>query len=111
MAKVYDITPIELRPGVKGSDLEAFWLNEYGPQGRKLDWISHLLLADRGDRAGKYAVLWEMPSVELRDRYVPEPDRISAEALHLLGPEFDALNERLMQFITDWPYSQYIELG
>ncbi len=51
MAMVYGVTPIELREGVNGKDFETFWLNEYVPLGQKLGWTSHLLKADRGERA------------------------------------------------------------
>ncbi len=111
MAKIFYITPVELRDGVKGEELERFWLNEYGPQGMKLGWISHLLKADRGERIGKYAVIWELPSVELRDRFLPAPDQVSEEALRLLGPDFPKLSEKLFTLIMGWPYTHYVELG
>jgi hypothetical protein len=111
MAKVYDITPIELREGVKGEDFEAFWLNEYGPQGKVLGWTSHLLKADRGERVSKYAIIWEMPSVETRDRIVPANGSLTEEGKRLLGPNFDKMNQKLDTFITGWPNTAYIELG
>ncbi len=111
MAKVFGITPVELREGVKGEDFEKFWLDEYGPQGRVLGWTSHLLKADRGERAGKYAVMWELPSVESRDRIAPEPGRISEEGLRLLGPNFPKMNEKLDTFVAAWPDTDYVELG
>jgi hypothetical protein len=74
MAKIYGITPIELREGVEGEDFEQFWLYEYGPQGKVLGWTPHLPKADRGERAGKYAVIWELPSVESRNHNVPALD-------------------------------------
>lgn len=111
MAKVYGVTPIELREGVNGKDFETFWLNEFAPFGRKLGWTSHLLKADRGERAGKYAVIWELPSVESRDRHCPAPDQVAEDTLKLLGPEFQTANEKLDTLVTGWPYTDYIELG
>jgi hypothetical protein len=111
MAKVYEIADIELREGVKGEHFERFWLQEYGPQGRLIGWISHLVKADRGERAGKYRVIWEMPSVEWRDRLILPPHEITEEALRLLGPNFPKLNEILFTLIADYPYAHYIELG
>ena len=111
MAKVYGVTPIELQEGVKGEDFEMFWLTEYAPLGPKLGWTSHLLKADRGERIGKYAVIWELPSVESRDRHMPAPDQIAEKTLQLLGPDFQRLNEKLDTFVTGWPYTDYVELG
>lgn len=111
MAKVYEIANIELREGVKDEDFERFWLQEYGPQGALIGWISHLVKADRGERSGKYMVMWETPSVELRDRLITPPHELTDEVLHLLGPNFPVLNEKLFKLIADYPWTHYIELS
>ena len=95
MAKVFGVTPIELRPGVSGEDFVKFWIEEYAPLGVRVGWTSHVLKADRGERAGKYAVIWELPSVESRYRVCPARGQISEEGLRLLGPDWDKLNEKL----------------
>ena len=110
MAKIYGITPIELRDGVKGEEFETFWLNEYAPQGKVLGWTSHLLKADRGERKGKYAVIWEKPTVESRDRIVTD-DGLTDEGQRLLGAHFAKMNEKLDTFVTGWPHTDYVELG
>jgi hypothetical protein len=112
MAKVFGVTPLELRPGVNGEDFVKFWIAEYAPLGVRLGWISHVLKADRGERAGKYAVIWELPSVESRDRVRPVAGGpISEEALRLLGPDWDALNKRLSTYIEGFPFTDYVEIG
>jgi hypothetical protein len=111
MAIVFGFTPIELVEGIRGEDFEKFWLEEYGPLGIKLGWKSHLFKADRGVRKGKYAVIWEIPSVESRDRFSPEEDQLSEVCLQLLGPEFELLNKKLDTFVVGWPNTDYIELG
>jgi hypothetical protein len=68
-----------------------------------------VLKADRGVRDGKYAVIWEMPSVESRDRYAP-PTGFTEEALQILGPEFIAANAKLDTFVVDWPGTQYVDM-
>ena len=58
-AKVFGSNAPELCAGVDGEDLEGFWLEGFAPPcEEKLGWVSHLLKADRGERAGKYAVIW-----------------------------------------------------
>ena len=105
MAKVFGVTPLELRPGVNGEDFAKFWIEEYAPLGVRLGWTSHVLKADRGERAGKYAVIWEIPSVESRDHVRSAPGGpISEEALRLLGSDLGKLNEKLNTFITGFPY-------
>jgi hypothetical protein len=111
MAKVFGVTPLELRPGVNGEDFAKFWIEEYAPLGVRVGWTSHVLKADRGERAGKYAVIWEQPSVESRDRVSPAQGQISEEGLRLLGPDWDALNAKLNTYITGWPNTSYVEIG
>ena len=89
---------------------EAFRLNEYAPLGEMIDWTSHLLKADRGERAGKYAVMWEMPSVEARDRIVRDPGSLTEEGQRLLGTRFAELNQKLDTLVAGWPFTNYIEL-
>ena len=88
MAKVYGVTPLNLHPGVKGEDFERFWLEEYAPLGQRLGWQSHILKGDQGERVGQYAVIWEIPSVESRDRVTPADGQFSEEGLRLLGPVY-----------------------
>jgi len=111
MAKIYGVTPLELRPGVSGEDFVRFWLEEYAPLGVRLGWISHVLKADRGERAGKYAVIWEQPSVEERDRYSPAGGGLTEEGSRLLGADFDALNKKLLTYVEGWPNTSYVEIG
>jgi hypothetical protein len=111
MAKIYSVVPIELRPGVRGEDFERFWIEEYAPLGAKLGWIGHVAKGDRGERTGKYAVIWEVPSIESRQRYSPAPGEVSQELLDLLGPDFDSAGQKLNVFIEGWPFTDYVEVG
>ena len=56
-------------------------------------------------------MIWEIASVEERDRYVSAPGQLTEEGSRLLGADFDALNERLDTYITGWPFTDYIEIG
>jgi hypothetical protein len=111
MAKVFGVTPLELRPGVSGKDFEKFWIEEFAPLGLRFGWISHILKADQGERAGKYAVIWEIASVEGRDRYMSGPGQLTEEGSRLLGADFDRLGERLDTYIEGWPFTDYVEIG
>jgi hypothetical protein len=42
-------------------------------------WKFHLLKGDRGARAGEFLILFEMDSVEARDRFFPGPNQESEE--------------------------------
>ena len=109
MAKVFGVTPLELRPGVSGEEFVKFWIEEFAPLGLRVGWTSHVLKADQGERAGKYAVIWEIPSVESRDRVFPA-DGISEEGRRLLEPDLGRLNEKLDTYITGWSGTDYVEI-
>jgi hypothetical protein len=84
MAKVFGVHPFSLKYGVKPEDFERF-VKEEVPQLPALEGVTlYILKGDRGDRGGKYLMLIETESVELRDRYWPTPDTISDEANKLL---------------------------
>jgi len=110
MAKIFGFTPLELRSGVNGEDFEKFFNNEFALFGHKLGWKAYVLKADRGERVGKYAVIWELPSIELRNRQIPGPDQITEEVLQLLGPEWDEANKKLDTFVVGWPSTDYVEM-
>ena len=109
MAKVFSFTPLELRPGVGEKEFFKFFIEQYAALGAKLGWKGYALKGDKGERVGKYAVIWEIPSVEQRNRFTPPQEDITEEALLLLGPEFEELNKKLDTYVTDWPFTDYIE--
>jgi hypothetical protein len=111
MAKLFGFTPVELKPGVDEHAFIKFFVEQYAPLGARLGWKGYVLKADRGERAGKFAVMWEVPSVEQRDRFAPAPHQITEEGQRLLGPEFEETSKLLFTYVTDWPFTDYIEQG
>jgi len=110
MAKVFGIATLDLRTGVNGEEFERFWTEEYAPVSAFLGWKGHLTKADRGERDGKYAVIWEISSIESRNRYWPAPGQFSREMLDLLEPALSDTVEKLMAYIQGWPFTDYVEI-
>jgi hypothetical protein len=79
MPKVFGVREIELQPGVEPDEYERLFAEEIAPLPELPGWKTHLLKGDRGARAGKYLILFEMDSVEARDRFFPGPDQGSEE--------------------------------
>ena len=112
MVKVFGLNTFELCSGVNGEDFERFWLEEFAPPcEEKLGWVSHLLKADEGERAGRCAVIWEAPSVASRDRYTLPTGGVSEEGLRALSPTFGPLGEKLDKLTRDWVNTDYVEIG
>lgn len=92
-AKVYGMHMILLEPGVTGEQFERFFVEQVYPNWKVPGWEVSLLKGDRGDREGRYLVLFEIDSVELRDRYAPEHDTLSEELQQHLEPLEEVLEE------------------
>jgi hypothetical protein len=71
MAKVYGLHEIELRPGADPAAFEQLVAGAADLEGLE-GWTSYLLKGERGERKGKYMLLFEIESLAARDRYAPD---------------------------------------
>jgi hypothetical protein len=118
MAKVFGIHEIETNPGINEDGFKRFFIDEFAPMWAGAGWKLSLLQGDRGERAGKYAVLFEIESVEARNRFSPAPNTNSEESdryYEAHKAEIDAIGAKYLQFSpTDLgvhpDYTDYIVL-
>lgn len=108
MAKLFGLHLVELKPGVGDQDFITFFNKVYAPFGARLGWKGSALKVDRGERIGRLAFIWEIDSVEDRDRYTPDPEHISEEGIQLLGPEFDEANKLFDKFVASETVTHYV---
>jgi hypothetical protein len=98
MSKLYCIHDIELYPGVNEAAFSQFFNQEMAKIYEEIDWRTILLKADRGQRAGQYAVLIELDSQEARDRISPTPNSLSEEAQRVWAEN----QERMVAIQSKW---------
>jgi hypothetical protein len=115
MAKILALHEIELHPGVSEEEFETFFATQIASDPIYPGWWAQLLKADRGQRAGKYLVIFEIESVELRDRYFPTPGQQSEEARQFTQhhPEVAAMFEK-WRTLASPPgeiYTDYLVVG
>jgi hypothetical protein len=79
MSKVFGVREIELQPEVDPEEYERFFAEEIASLPEIPGWKTHLLRGDRGARAGKFLILFEIESLEARDRFFPGPNQESEE--------------------------------
>ena len=91
MARLVCIHEIELTSGADAGEFERLF-TEGLTQPELPGWKTRLLKGDRGKRAGKYAVLFEIESPEARDRYFPAEGQESEE-LNRFDAEHPAATE------------------
>jgi hypothetical protein len=84
MARVYSVHTISLKSGASGAEFERFFGEEVGASQAPKGLAIRLLKGDRGDREGKYLVMFEFESVERRNELFPEAGPGAREA----SPEF-----------------------
>jgi hypothetical protein len=89
-APVLSMRVFDLKPGVKAEDFETFVRTELtdvlgkGANGMAM----HIFKGDRGERKGKYILIWQFDSVATRDRYFPREG-------HGSGPPFQEVWQRI----------------
>jgi hypothetical protein len=81
MARLVCIHEIELTDEADAVEFERLFAEAATqiPKPEPAGWKTRLLRGDRGERAGRYAILYEIESVEARDRYFPADGQVSED--------------------------------
>jgi hypothetical protein len=108
MAKVFGIHNLELNPGVKEKDFERFVEDKLYPHTTRPDLTVYLLKGERGERVGKYLMIFECDSLQVRDHYWPALDVESEE-----GEAFSApwVEETLKYVSIVGSFTDYVVIG
>ncbi len=64
-----------MRPGADPKQFETLFADKAVPIWKSIvpaDWRMTLLIGDRGERKGKYLLVYEFPSVDERNRLAPD---------------------------------------
>ena len=114
MSKVFALHYFELKPDVTTEALEQFLASNPFPT--LPGWKSYYVRGERGERAGKYAILHEFDSAEIRDRYFPNADGVpNAEFQSLLSdPKMQSLRGEWSKLATSMMqaiYTDYAVIG
>ena len=73
MPKVFALHEVVLPPGMTAEEYEQVYGEELASLPDLQGWKTYLLKGDRGEGAGKLQLMFEIESVEARDRYFPRP--------------------------------------
>jgi hypothetical protein len=108
MPKVFGLHEVVLPPGMTAEEYEQLFGKELTSLPDLQGWKTYLLKGDRGDRAGKLLLMFEIESVEARDRYFPRP-RPGGESEEFRQfqeqhPEVTAASEKPTGFLVE-PHS------
>jgi hypothetical protein len=103
MARVLGIHQLELKPGVDEQAFEKFVTDTFAPLFHQYEprLAAYLMKGDRGERAGRYALVIEIESVTVRDEMFPVEGQMSAalqETMAATAPHWDKLNTFVERF-------------
>lgn len=101
MARLVCIHEIELVEGADEAEYERLFAEVVGPE--LPGWRTRLLKGDRGVRAGRYAILYEIEDTEARDRFFPSLDEASEELDRFLADHPEAA--------ASWQRAQSLQTG
>jgi hypothetical protein len=118
MGKVYGIHELELNPGVDDKSFVQFFNQELIPAYTQMGWKLILLKGDRGQRAGKYGVLFVIESVKERDRWTPAQDVETEESKRWSEEHKEQVESLMKKWFTFSPtdigshleYTDYVEM-
>ena len=116
MAKVFGIHRLELKPGVNAAEFEQVVAGEFNtlPQGVP-GWQASIVKGDRGNEVGQYLLIFEIESVQARDKAIPGDGTLSPEAQQAMAqaaPVFDKLNGYLTHKLgEETPFTDYVAVG
>ena len=117
MAKVFGIHRLDLKLGVTAAEFEQVVADEFNalPQGVPGWQAASIVKGDRGDQVGQYLMIFEIESVEARDKAARGDGTFSPEAQQAIAqaaPVFDKLNGYLRHKLgEETPFTDYVAVG
>ena len=79
MAKVFGIHHLELKPGADAAEFEQVVSDEFNALPKLAGWERSIVKGERGDNIGKYVLIFEVESLETRNRDHPGGGPVSPE--------------------------------
>jgi hypothetical protein len=75
-----------------------------------MGWKATVTKASWGEGMGEYAVIWEIPSVEQREKYFADIGVLSEEGKRLLEPDFTRMSSKYATLAVVKSATHYVEV-
>jgi hypothetical protein len=116
MAKVFGIHHLELKPGADAAKFERIVSDEFNALPKLAGWEASIVKGDRGENVDKYLFIFEIESVETRDRDIPGDGRPFSPELQkwydTSSPTFDNLSNYLTTPLFEGGvFTDYVTVG
>jgi len=115
MAKVFGIHHLELKPGVDVAEFERIVSDEFNALPELAGWELSIVKGERGENIGKYVLIFEVESLETRNRDHPSGGTFSPELQKVFdtsSPTFDKLSSYLTTpLFKGGKFTDYVTVG
>ena len=114
MAKVFGIHHLELKPGADAAEFERIVRDELNTLSRLPGWQFSIVKGERGENVGKYVLIFEIESLEVRNRDSPSDGTFSPEFqkyLDTIAPTFDKFSSYLTAPLARGVFTDYVTVG
>ncbi len=113
MAKVFGIHHLELKDDANAAEFERMVSDELNALPRPPGWQFSIVKGERGENIGKYVLIFEIESLEVRNRDSPG-DAYAPEFQKWLdrnAPTFDKLSSYLTTPLASGVFTDYVTVG
>ncbi len=114
MAKVFGIHHLELKDDATAAEFERVVSDELNALSRPPGWQFSIVKGERGENVGKYVLIFEIESLEARNRDSPDDGTYSPDFQKWLGtnsPTFDKVSSYLTAPIGGGVFTDYVAVG
>ncbi len=113
MAKVFGIHHLELKDDANAAEFERIVSDELNALPRPPGWQFSIVKGERGENIGKYVLIFEIESLEVRNRDSPG-DAFSPEfqkLLDTLAPTFNKVSNYITVPFGGGVFTDYVTVG
>ena len=113
MSKVFGIHHLELKDDANAAEFERMVSDELNALPRPPGWQFSIVKGERGENVGKYVLIFEIESLEVRNRDSPG-DAYAPEFQKWLdrnAPTFDKVSSYLTAPIGGGVFTDYVTVG
>jgi hypothetical protein len=114
MAKVFGIHHLQLKNTAKAAEFEQIISEEFNALPNIPGWHLSIVKGDRGQNVGKYVLIFEVESVEVRNQGSPGDGTFSPEVqkwLDMTAPTFNKLSNYITAPLGGGLFTDYVTVG
>src|SRR5687768_8923521 len=114
MAKVFGIHHLELKNAADAAEFERIVSDELNALPKLPGWEVSIVKGERGENIGKYVLIFEFESLEVRNRDLPGDGTMAPDVQKFMDtntPTFDKVSSYLTAPLGGGTFTDYVTVG